>query len=62
MDIVASILAYLVCVPGIVIVLVLSFAIFFSDPGQNSMMPDRPTVAVKSNVRKIVTASSITNS
>ena len=63
MDIVGSILAYLVCVPGIVIGLVLSFVIFFSDPGQNSVVPDQPTVlAAKSNVRKITAVSPLTNS
>ena len=45
MDILASMLAYLVCVTGIVTGLVMSFVVFFSTPAQQSTAPE-PAVAM----------------
>lgn len=63
MDIIASILAYFVCMTGIITGLVLSFAVFFSDLSQPSVMPAQPTaITVRSNPRMIAAVPTVADS
>ncbi len=55
MDILAAMLAYLVCVAGIVTGLAMSFVVFFSAPGQFSAPPTQ-AIAMAAMPRPIKTA------
>jgi len=47
MDIIASMLAYVVCMTGLVTGLVMSFVVFFSAPGQQAPAPARAAVMTR---------------
>jgi hypothetical protein len=55
MDILASMLAYLACVTGIVAGLAVSFVVFFSTPGEFSAPPPQ-AIAMAATLRPIETA------
>jgi hypothetical protein len=57
MDILASMLAYLGCVSGIVCALVLSFVVYFSHPDRSAAHINHPVATANAAVRPVATAS-----